>query len=260
MLSVISPAKKLDFETPPTTDRHTQPDYLEHSQTLVDIMRDKSPQEISRLMGVSDKIAGLNAARFADWHTPFTPENAKPAAQAFQGDVYVGLEAGSFDEADNDFAQGHLRILSGLYGLLRPLDLIQPYRLEMGTKLANPAGQDLYAFWRDELTTALNQAIAQSGSRVLVNLASNEYFKSIDPARLDARIITPVFKDEKNGQYKIISFYAKKARGLMAAWMIHQRLDDAEALKHFDVAGYRFNAAMSEGNTLVFCRDERDRP
>ncbi|GED23002.1 peroxide stress protein YaaA [Halomonas halmophila] len=260
MLSVISPAKKLDFETPPTTARHTQPDYLEHSQTLIDIMRDKSPQEISRLMGVSDKIAGLNAARFADWHTPFTPENAKPAAQAFQGDVYVGLEAENFDEADNDFAQDHLRILSGLYGLLRPLDLIQPYRLEMGTKLANPAGQDLYAFWRDELTTALNQAIAQSGSRVLVNLASNEYFKSIDPPRLDARIITPVFKDEKNGQYKIISFYAKKARGLMAAWMIRQRLDDAEALKHFDVAGYRFNAAMSEGNTLVFCRDERDRP
>ncbi|MCW4153554.1 peroxide stress protein YaaA [Halomonas sp. 18H] len=260
MLSVISPAKKLDFETPASTSRHTQPDYLEHSQTLIDILRDKSPQDISQLMGVSDKIAGLNAARFAEWQTPFTADNAKPAAQAFQGDVYVGLEAEHFDDADNDFAQDHLRILSGLYGLLRPLDLIQPYRLEMGTKLANPAGKDLYAFWRDELTSALDEAIAQSGSRVLVNLASNEYFKSIDAGRLNARVITPVFKDEKNGQYKIISFYAKKARGLMAAWMIQQRLDDAEALKDFDVAGYRYNAAMSEGNTLVFCRDERDRP
>ncbi|MDR5859783.1 peroxide stress protein YaaA [Halomonas eurihalina] len=259
MLSVISPAKKLDFETPATTSRHSQPDYLERSQALIDILRDLSPQQISELMGVSDKIAGLNAARFAEWHTPFTPDNAKPAAQAFQGDVYVGLEAERFDDADNTFAQDHLRILSGLYGLLRPLDLIQPYRLEMGTKLANPAGKDLYAFWRDELTSALEHAVADSGSAVLINLASNEYFKSIDAKRLNARVITPVFKDEKNGQYKMISFYAKKARGLMAAWMIRQRVDDPEALKDFDVAGYRFNAAMSEGDTLVFCRDERDR-
>ncbi|MFM9270840.1 peroxide stress protein YaaA [Halomonas elongata] len=259
MLSVISPAKKLDFETPATTSRHTQPDYLERSQTLIDILRDLSPQQISELMGVSDKIAGLNAARFAEWHTPFTPDNAKPAAQAFQGDVYVGLEAERFDDADNAFAQDHLRILSGLYGLLRPLDLIQPYRLEMGTKLANPAGKDLYAFWRDELTAALDRAVADSGSAALVNLASNEYFKSIDAKRLNARVITPVFKDEKNGQYKMISFYAKKARGLMAAWMIRQRVDDPEALKDFDAAGYRFNAAMSEGDILVFCRDERDR-
>ncbi|MDT8895372.1 peroxide stress protein YaaA [Halomonas sp. I1] len=259
MLSVISPAKKLDFETPATTSRHTQPDYLDHSQTLIDILRDLSPQQISELMGVSDKIAGLNAARFAEWHTPFTPDNAKPAAQAFQGDVYVGLEADRFDDTDNAFAQDHLRILSGLYGLLRPLDLIQPYRLEMGTKLTNPAGKDLYAFWRDELTTALDRAVADSGSAVLVNLASNEYFKSIDAKRLSARVITPVFKDEKNGQYKMISFYAKKARGLMAAWMIRQRLEDPEALKAFDVAGYRFDAAMSDGDTLVFCRDEKDR-
>ncbi|RTR03316.1 peroxide stress protein YaaA [Halomonas nitroreducens] len=259
MLSVISPAKTLDFETPATTDRHTQPDFLTRSRELIGILRDLSPQQISDLMGVSDKIAGLNAARFAEWQTPFTPGNAKPAAQAFQGDVYVGLEADRFDDDDNAFAQDHLRILSGLYGLLRPLDLIQPYRLEMGTKLANPAGKDLYAYWKETLTTALDQAVADSGNPVLVNLASNEYFKAIDAKRLKARVITPVFKDEKNGQYKIISFYAKKARGLMAAWMIRQRLDDAEALKDFDVAGYRFNAALSEGDTLVFCRDERDR-
>ena len=159
-------------------------------------------------------------------------------------------------EDDNEFAQEHLRILSGLYGLLRPLDLILPYRLEMGTKLANPAGKDLYAYWRDTLTRDLDRAVTASGSPVLVNLASNEYFKAIDTKKLNARVITPVFKDEKNGQYKIISFYAKKARGLMSAWMVRERLDDPEGLKNFDVAGYRFNAAMSEGNTMVFTRPE----
>jgi uncharacterized protein len=256
MLSVISPAKTLDFETPATTAIHSQPDYLEQSRQLIEILRDYSPQQLSELMGISDKLAGLNAARFAEWQPPFTADNAKPAAQAFQGDVYVGLEATSFSDADNAFAQQHLRILSGLYGLLRPLDLIQPYRLEMGTRLANPAGKDLYAFWQDTLTQALDEAIAESGSRVLVNLASNEYFKAVDARRLAARVITPVFKDEKNGKYKIISFYAKKARGFMAAWMIRQRLDDPEQLKAFDVAGYAFNPAMSEGDTLVFTRPE----
>ncbi|MCG6658245.1 peroxide stress protein YaaA [Halomonas campisalis] len=259
MLSVISPAKSLDFESPATTSRYSQPDFLDRSRELIDILVDYSPQRLSELMGISDKLAGLNAARFAEWHTPFTPENAKPAAQAFQGDVYLGLEAGSFSDEDNAFAQQHLRILSGLYGLLRPLDLIQPYRLEMGTKLANPAGKDLYAFWKDTLTEALDRAVAESGSPVLVNLASNEYFKAIDARRLKARVITPVFKDEKNGQLKIISFYAKKARGLMSAWMIRQRLDDPEGLKDFDVAGYRFNATLSEGDSLVFTRREDQR-
>ena len=256
MLSVISPAKKLDFETPATTDIHSQPDFLDASRQLIDILRDYSPQQLSELMGISDKLAGLNAARFGEWQPPFTPGNAKPAAQAFQGDVYVGLEAASFSNDDNAFAQRHLRILSGLYGLLRPLDLIQPYRLEMGTRLANPAGKDLYAFWRETLTTALDQAVAESGSQVLVNLASNEYFKAIDKKRLEARVITPIFKDEKSGQFKIISFYAKKARGLMTAWMIRERLKDPEELKAFDVAGYAFNPAMSEGDTLVFTRAE----
>ncbi|MCE8003754.1 peroxide stress protein YaaA [Billgrantia ethanolica] len=256
MLSVISPAKTLDFETPATTAIHSQPDFIDHSQRLIKILRDYSPQQLSELMGISDKLAGLNAARFAEWQPRFTPDNAKPAAQAFQGDVYVGLEAASFSDADNEFAQRHLRILSGLYGLLRPLDLIQPYRLEMGTRLANPAGKDLYAYWQGTLTEALDRAIAESGSKVLVNLASNEYFKAVDTKRLNARVITPVFKDEKNGSYKIISFYAKKARGLMAAWMIRQRLDDPEALRKFDAAGYAFNPAMSEGDTLVFTRRE----
>lgn len=260
MLSVISPAKTLDFETPATTDQVTQPDFLPQSQALIDILRGYSPQQLSELMGISDKLAGLNAARFAEWQPPFTLETAKPAAQAFQGDVYTGLEADTFSEEENRFAQQHLRILSGLYGLLRPLDLIQAYRLEMGTKLPNPAGKDLYAYWKPTLTDALNETIAASDSKVLVNLASNEYFKAVDTKKLDARVITPVFKDEKNGKVKIISFYAKKARGLMSAWIIRQRLNDPDGLKAFDVAGYRFDPASSEGNTLVFIRREADRP
>lgn len=259
MLSVISPAKTLDFETPSTTDQVTQPDFLDQSAPLVEILRSYSPQQLSDLMGISDKLAGLNAARFADWHPPFSLNNAKPAVQAFQGDVYTGLEADTFSEADNQFAQQHLRILSGLYGLLRPLDLIQAYRLEMGTKLANQAGNDLYAYWKPTLTNALNQAIADSGSKVLVNLASNEYFKAINAKKLNAHIITPVFKDEKNGTFKIISFYAKKARGLMSAWIIKQRINEPEQLKAFDVAGYRFDAAASQGDPLVFIRKESDR-
>lgn len=256
MLSVISPAKTLDFETPASTTLYSLPDHLSHSQDLIDILRDYSPQQLSELMGISDKLAGLNAARFAEWSTPFTTKNAKQAAQAFQGDVYVGMGADTFSDDDNAFAQQHLRILSGLYGLLRPLDLIQPYRLEMGTRLENCRGRDLYAFWEDTLTTELDCAVAASGTPILVNLASNEYFKAIDTRKLGSQVITPVFKDEKNGKFKIISFYAKKARGLMAAWLIRQRIDDAAGLKDFDVAGYRFNDAMSEGSTLVFTREE----
>ncbi|MGO2007523.1 peroxide stress protein YaaA [Vreelandella alkaliphila] len=259
MLSVISPAKTLDFETPSTTDKVTQPDFLDHSKPLIEILRDYSPQQLSDLMGISDKLAGLNAARFADWQPPFTLENAKPAVQAFQGDVYTGLEANTFSDDDNLFAQQHLRILSGLYGLLRPLDLIQAYRLEMGTKLPNDAGKDLYAYWKPTLTQALNSAIEESGSNVLVNLASNEYFKAIDTKKLAARVITPVFKDEKNGSFKIISFYAKKARGLMSAWIIQQQINDPEQLTAFDVAGYRFDPAASQSDTLVFTRNENAR-
>ncbi|WP_106418599.1 peroxide stress protein YaaA [Salinicola tamaricis] len=259
MLSIISPAKTLDFETPATTSEVTRPDYLDQSRELIEILRDYSPQQLSELMGISDKLAGLNAARYAEWRTPFTPDNAKPAAQAFQGDVYVGLEAASFSAADNAFAQSHLRILSGLYGLLRPLDLIQPYRLEMGIRLENPAGKDLYAYWRERLTRDLDAAIAESGSNTLVNLASNEYSKAIDLKRLTADVVSPVFKDEKNGQFKIISFYAKKARGLMAAWLIRERVESPAALTDFDVAGYRYAAGESKPGQPVFLRHERDR-
>ncbi|GHB17272.1 peroxide stress protein YaaA [Salinicola rhizosphaerae] len=259
MLSIISPAKTLDFETPSTTREVTQPDYLERSRQLIDILRGYSPQALSELMGISDKLAGLNAARYADWQTPFSLDNAKPAAQAFQGDVYVGLEAESFDKKANAFAQDHLRILSGLYGLLRPLDLIQPYRLEMGIRLENPAGKDLYAFWQETLTADLDQAIAASGSPTLVNLASNEYSKAIDFKALKADVVSPVFKDEKNGQFKIISFYAKKARGLMAAWLIREGIDDPQALTDFDVAGYRYAAGESKPGKPVFKRREKDR-
>ncbi|MDP3535317.1 MAG: peroxide stress protein YaaA [Halomonas sp.] len=259
MLSVISPAKTLDFETPSTTDQVTQPSFLEYSKPLIEILRGYSPQQLSDLMGISDKLAGLNAARFSDWQPPFSLDNAKPAVQAFQGDVYTGLDASSFSDADNQFAQQHLRILSGLYGLLRPLDLIQPYRLEMGTKLPNDAGNDLYAYWKPTLTQALNSAIAESGSKVLVNLASNEYFKAIETKQLSARVVTPVFKDEKNGTFKIISFYAKKARGLMSAWIIQQQINHPDQLTSFQEAGYQFDAAASQGDTLVFTRKEADR-
>lgn len=259
MLSIISPAKTLDFETPPTTRQVTQPNFLKHSQSLITILRDYSPSQLSELMGISDKLAGLNTARFEEWQTPFTLSNAKPAAQAFQGDVYTGLQAENFSEAENRYAQSHLRILSGLYGLLRPLDLIQAYRLEMGTKLPNNAGQDLYAYWKPILAPALNDAIAESGSDVLVNLASNEYFKAVDIQQLNARVITPVFKDEKNGTFKIISFYAKKARGLMSAWIIQQQVNDPERLQEFDVAGYRFDASSSKDDTFVFTRQESAR-
>jgi len=258
MLSILSPAKTLDFETPSTTQDVTQPDYLDLSRELIDILRGYSPQQLSQLMGISDKLAGLNAARYADWKTPFSLDNAKPAAQAFQGDVYVGLEASAFSADDNAFAQDHLRILSGLYGMLRPLDLIQPYRLEMGIRLKNAAGKDLYAYWRERLTLDLDEAIAASGSATLVNLASNEYSKAIDFKKLEAEVVSPVFQDEKNGQFKIISFHAKKARGLMAAWLIRERLDRPAALTEFDVAGYRYAAAASKPGKPVFRRREQD--
>lgn len=256
MLSVLSPAKTLDFETPSHVTTATQPDYLDRSRELIDILRDYSPQALSQLMGISDKLAGLNVARFEQWQTPFDTNNAKQAILAFQGDVYTGLEAERWPEKDLEWAQSHLRILSGLYGMLRPLDLMQPYRLEMGTRLENSAGRDLYAFWRERLTQDLDQAVRDSGGdRVLINLASNEYFGAIDRKRLESDVVTPVFKDAKNGQYKVISFYAKKARGMMSAWMVQNRLDSRDDLKAFDLGGYRFNAELSNHDSWVFTRD-----
>jgi len=256
MLAVLSPAKTLDYDTPPVTQRHTLPQYLDHAQLLVDQLRDFSPQQIAELMHLSDKLAGLNAARFGSWTTDVTPDNAKQALLAFKGDVYTGLDADSLGEADFDHAQRHLRMLSGLYGLLRPLDLMQPYRLEMGTRLANARGKDLYAFWGTRLSEGLNQALADQGDDVLVNLASNEYFSAVKREALKARVIDVEFRDLKNGQYKIISFHAKKARGLMARFMIQERIEDPARLKAFDVQGYRYAQDASGENRLVFLRDE----
>ncbi|WP_213875211.1 peroxide stress protein YaaA [Pseudomonas sp. dw_358] len=255
MLMVISPAKTLDFETPPTTRRFTQPEFLDHSQLLIEQLRELSPAQIAGLMHLSDKLAGLNAARFGSWDRPFTPENAKPALLAFKGDVYTGLQAETFSEKQLDYAQKHLRMLSGLYGLLRPLDLMQPYRLEMGTKLANPRGKDLYAFWGERISEWLNQALAEQGDDLLLNLASNEYFSAVKRSALKARIIDTEFRDLKNGQYKIISFYAKKARGMMSRFVITERIKTVKGLQGFDVDGYGFSKEQSSADKLVFLRD-----
>lgn len=255
MLMVISPAKTLDYESAPVTARFTLPEFLDHSQELVAQLRDFTPAQIAELMHLSDKLAGLNAARFGSWTPAFDTQNAKQALLAFKGDVYTGLDAESFTEADFDFAQQHLRMLSGLYGLLRPLDLMMPYRLEMGTKLANARGKDLYAFWGEHISEWLNQALAAQGDDVLLNLASNEYFGAVKRKVLKARIIDTEFKDLKNGQYKIISFYAKKARGLMARHVIRERVTDPQHLKDFDDQGYRFSAKDSSADKLVFLRD-----
>jgi cytoplasmic iron level regulating protein YaaA (DUF328/UPF0246 family) len=256
MLLVISPAKTLDYETPPVTPRHTQPEFLDHAQELIQQLRELNPAQIAELMHLSDKLAGLNAARYGSWHPDFTPANAKQALLAFKGDVYTGLNAEDFSEADFDFAQQHLRMLSGLYGLLRPLDLMQPYRLEMGTRLANARGKDLYAFWGERISGWLNEALAAQGDDILLNLASNEYFSSVKRKALNARVIDTEFKDLKNGQYKIISFYAKKARGMMARYVIKERLQDPEGLKDFNYQGYRYSAEHSRPDSLVFLRDE----
>ncbi|OXY83609.1 peroxide stress protein YaaA [Oceanimonas doudoroffii] len=258
MLIVVSPAKTLDYDTPPVIADYTRPELLAHSAELIERARELTPADIGRLMKISDKLAGLNAARFADWQPEFTPKNAKQALLAFKGDVYTGLDADTLSPGDFAFAQAHMRMLSGLYGLLRPLDLMQPYRLEMGTKLDNARGKDLYAFWGDIITDALNRALAEQGDNVLINLASNEYFKAVKPKRLEGQIVTPVFKDCKNGQYKIISFYAKKARGMMARYIIENRLTEVSQLTAFDTAGYYFVEEESTATELVFRREEQN--
>lgn len=257
MLMVISPAKTLDFETPAKTKVHTQGAFLEEAAELVAVLQAFSPQKLAKLMKLSDKLAGLNTARYKEWQLPFDQENAKQALLAFKGDVYTGIDAESFGRSEFSYLQKHLGILSGLYGLLRPLDLIQPYRLEMGTALKNPQGKNLYEFWGDKITQELARRIkALKSAPVLVNLASNEYFKSVQAKQLDARLVTPVFKDEKNGKYKVISFYAKKARGLMVAYAAKNALTDVEQLKDFDYEGYQFNPAESDEDNWVFLRAE----
>lgn len=256
MLLLISPAKTLDFETPAPVADFTQPDFLKQSRQLIGELRQLSPQAISSLMSISDKLGVLNYDRFASWKTPFKPNNAKQALFAFQGDVYTGMQAEHFSAEDISFAQAHLRILSGLYGLLRPLDLIQAYRLEMGTGFANTGGKNLYEFWDMAITKAINKQLAALESKVVINLASHEYFSAVKPKQLKAEIITPIFKDEKNGDYKIISFFAKRARGMMSAYIIKNRIQQPEAIKDFDVAGYRFAPALSSSHHWVFTRQE----
>ena len=255
MLAVISPAKTLDFDTPAQTRTHTMPGFLADSTALINQLRDLSPDEIGELMGISTKLADLNYTRYTNWGTPFTTKNAKQAVLAFKGDVYMGLQAWNMSQRDLTWAQRHVRILSGLYGLLKPLDLIQPYRLEMGTRLASARGSDLYAFWGDKLTTALNDALAAEKSHVLVNLASNEYFAALDPDRIDARIITPTFRDLKNGRYKFLAFFAKKARGYMTRHIVTNRVSTLKALRAFNCEGYRYSESASVGDDWVFLRD-----
>lgn len=254
MLLVLSPAKTLDFDTPPQVAAYSQPGFTAHSQALIDVLRTFSPADIAGLMHLSDPLALLNFHRYADWHLPFTPDNAKQAVLAFDGDVYDGLDAKHLSAADLDFAQAHLRILSGLYGLLRPLDLIQPYRLEMGTRLVTARGKDLYAFWGERLVEAVNAELAEMSRPVLVNLASEEYFKALVARKIRAAVIQPVFENWKGGRYKIISFYAKRARGMMARFAIDNRLAEPEGLQGFDRDGYAFAPEASDDATWVFRR------
>jgi cytoplasmic iron level regulating protein YaaA (DUF328/UPF0246 family) len=255
MLIVVSPAKSLDYESPLPVSTHTQPRFLDHSAELIEILRQFGPVEIARLMDISDKLAALNVARYAEWAQPFTPDNARQALFAFNGDVYEGLNAATLTAAQIDVAQQTLRILSGLYGVLRPLDLMQAYRLEMGTRLANGRGKDLYAFWGDTISNSLNDELAsQGGEPVLVNLASEEYFKSVQVKKLKARVVTPVFEERKGDGYKIISFHAKRARGLMSRYVIANRLKRVEDLKSFDVEDYVFEPRLSDQDRWVFRR------
>ncbi|HLO64982.1 MAG TPA: peroxide stress protein YaaA [Azonexus sp.] len=254
MLIFLSPAKSLDYKTPPHVATHTQPAYLKQSETLIRQLRKLSPADIAQLMDLSDPLALLNFNRYADWSLPFTPDNAKQAVLAFDGDVYDGLSAKTLSADDLDFAQRHVRILSGLYGLLKPLDLVQPYRLEMGTRFANKAGKDLYAFWGETLLKAINAELDAAERPVVVNLASEEYFKAAVGRKIQGEVIQPVFEDWKNGKYKIISFYAKRARGLMTRYAVLNRLRQPEKLQDFDYDGYAFAPEASDKTTWVFRR------
>lgn len=254
MLVVISPAKRLDDKAA-STPNETLPEFQDAANDLAEYGRKLSAKDLQKLMGISEALAKLNAGRFASFADASKPENAKQAALFFAGDTYAGLEAASLDGEQMDWAQQHLRILSGLYGLLRPRDLIQPYRLEMGSRLKTKRGKNLYDYWGNTLSNALNDAAAQLGTTTLVNCASVEYFGAVDMEALNLRVITPVFMEQKAGTPKIVSFFAKKARGAMARFMIERRITDPEGLKDFDTGGYRFRDDMSEGDRLVFLRD-----
>ncbi|MBL4691570.1 MAG: peroxide stress protein YaaA [Rhodospirillales bacterium] len=256
MLAVISPAKKLDFETEPKSSLFTQPAFLDRSEILVEKARRLSRADLGRTMKLSDKLAELNFRRFQDFSTPFTLANAKQAALVFNGDTYVGLDATTLDEADLDFAQDHLRILSGLYGVLRPLDLIQPYRLEMGARFQPPDANNLYEFWDDSLARAINAATDGHKDRTLINLASVEYFKAVDQAALDGAVITPVFKEVRDGVAKVLGLFAKRARGAMARYIVRNRLQTPDGIKAFDAGGYQYQPGLSDTSNWVFTREQ----
>ena len=254
MITLLSPSKTLDFESSSPCDNYSESSFINKSTDLINILDKLTVSDIRDLMGVSDKIAELNCDRFKNWENPNSSNFSKQALYAFKGDVYTGLEASALAEDRLDYAQQHLRIISGLYGLLRPLDLMQPYRLEMGLKLKTKKASNLYQFWGEQITDAVNSMLAKHDEPVLINLASNEYFKAIQKKNLDGRLITPLFKDWKNGEYKMISFFAKKARGMMVRYAIDHKLQELEGLQDFDYDGYRLNQELSHDDNWVFCR------
>ena len=258
MLVTLSPSKGQDFEIPMPSAEYSVPAQLDQSQLLIDELLAYDPEKIGSLMSISENLSNLNFQRFHDFHTPFNADNARPALFAFKGDVYSGIESDNFSNADLAYAQDHLRILSGLYGALRPMDLIQPYRLEMKTKLKNPRGEDLYQFWGNQITDSLNTLLAEQQEAVLVNLASNEYYKSVKPKQINGRILNIDFKETKDGKTRIIAFYAKKARGMMADFILRNRIEKAEDVKSFDTAGYRYDAALSTPDKWTFERIQPD--
>ena len=257
MLFLLSPAKALDYETPPVTATHTPPLFVPQASELIEVLRQKSPQQIAELMDLSDPLSGLNVARYQAWTPTFTPQNAKQAVLAFNGDVYEGLDARTLSEADLAWAQDHVCILSGLYGVLRPLDLMQPYRLEMGTRLETARGKNLYQFWGRQIADYLNQRAAADPQPLVINLASEEYFKSVDRKVLQPRVVTCVFEELKGDRYKVVSFMAKRARGLMVRHAVACRASQVEDLMRFDQEGYQYVPAASEPDRLVFRRDGR---
>ena len=255
MLFLISPAKALDYETPAHVKTHTRPLFVAQATELIEVLREKSPQQVAELMSLSDALSGLNVARYQAWVPKFTARNSKQAVLAFDGDVYGGLEAKTLDSVELDWLQDHLCILSGLYGVLRPLDWMQPYRLEMGTRLVTPRGKNLYQFWGAQVAQYLNQRAAADKTPVVVNLASEEYFKVVDRRALLPRVVTCVFEERKGDGYKIVSFFAKRARGLMVRFAVKHRMTRVEQLKDFAAEGYRFVPSVSEPDRLVFRRE-----
>jgi cytoplasmic iron level regulating protein YaaA (DUF328/UPF0246 family) len=257
MLIVLSPAKSLDYKTPTKVKAPTLPEFVSESAKLIADLKKLSPQEVANLMGLSDQLATLNVGRYRDWSKKFTEENSKPAIYAFNGDVYDGFDVKTLDAKAIAFAQDHVRILSGLYGALRPLDLMQPYRLEMGTAFKNARGKDLYAFWGERVTDSLKMVLEKQKKPVLLNLASEEYFKVLQSKNLDCPVISPVFQDGKDGKFKIISFYAKRARGLMARYVVENQITDPVDLKGFNLDGYKYVASESKPEKPLFRRPER---